>query len=141
MISINTHLSTISAVISVNTRRLRVMRKARMGVAAVWLTAIIAGAGVSRTCGFKVTRFPSKAVMASRVVVALFVEAQSTMCGRESGRMWVSDVLPRQDGDGLKGGGRFVCRSAQSTMCRRESGRMWVVLAFRQREARLDCNG
>jgi hypothetical protein len=87
--------------------------KARMGVAAVWLTAI-AGAGVSRTGDFKVTRFRSKAVMASRMVAALFVETQSTMCRRESGRMWISDALPTQGGDGLKGGGRFVCRSAMN---------------------------
>jgi hypothetical protein len=89
MISINTHFSTISAAIWV-------MRKTRMGVAAVWLTAI-AGAGVSRTCGFEVTHFRSKAVMASRVVAALFVEAQSTMCGRESGRMWVVLVLRQRE--------------------------------------------
>jgi hypothetical protein len=52
--------------------------KARMGVAAVWLTAM-AGAGVSRTCGFEVVRFRSKAVMTSREVAAPLVEAQSTM--------------------------------------------------------------
>jgi hypothetical protein len=47
----------------------------------------------------------------------------------------------KQGGDGLKGGGCSVGRSAQSTMGGNESERMPDVLALRQREERLDCNG
>jgi hypothetical protein len=72
-ISINTHLSTIPAAISVNVRQSRAMRKARMGVAAVWLTAMacVRRGGLANLC------------------------------------IW-SDALPKQGGDGLKGGGRSI---------------------------------
>jgi hypothetical protein len=62
----------------------------------------MASAGVSRTCGFKVTQFQSKAVMASRVVAASLVEAQSTMGERESGRMWVVLAISKGEKDELQ---------------------------------------
>ena len=62
----------------------------------------MASAGVSRTCGFEVTQFRSKAVMASRVVAASLVGAQSTMGGRESGRMWVVLAISKGDKNELQ---------------------------------------
>ena len=59
-------------------------------------------ARVSQTCGFEVTQFRSKAVMASRVVAALLVEAQSTMGERESGRMWVVLAISKGEKDELQ---------------------------------------
>ena len=56
-------------------------------------------------------------------------------------------TLPKQGGDGLKGGGRWPLRlrwslvEAQSTMGKWESGRMPVAVAIGQREKRMDCNG
>jgi hypothetical protein len=62
----------------------------------------MASAGVLRTCGFKVTQFQSKAVMASRVVATSLVEAQSTMGERESGRMWVVLAISMGEKDELQ---------------------------------------
>ena len=62
----------------------------------------MASAGVSQTCGFEVMQFRSKAEMASRVVVASLVEAQSTMGGRESGRMWVVLAISKGEKDELQ---------------------------------------
>ena len=62
----------------------------------------MASAGVSQTCAFKVMQFRSKAVMASRVMAASLVEAQSTMGETESGRMWVVLAISKGEKDELQ---------------------------------------